>query len=87
MKYPFRGIENNITGGFIMFRIISDKKCINKIRELIKIADKNVKEGGYDQYKQFENVYNYMMFAHNCGLLKRKTLDKLWRELQLATNL
>jgi len=67
-----------------MFKIISENKVANEIRELIKNAGNNVKNG-LDHYEQFEYVYEYMNFARKCGTLSRKTLDKLWKELQMAT--
>ena len=67
-----------------MFKIISEKKVIDEIRELINNAENNVKNG-LDHHKQFEFVYEYMNFARKCGTLSRKSLDILWKELQLAT--
>jgi len=69
-----------------MFKIISENKVVNEIRELINNAENNV-ENGLDQHEQFEYVYSYMNFARKCGTLSRKTLDKLWKELQMATKI
>lgn len=61
------------------------EKCISEIRDKILIAKSNV-ERGMDGYKEFDIVYDYMVFAHKCGLLNEEVLNTLWNELQVATN-
>lgn len=66
-------------------KIVSKKKCIEKIREQIETQKSSVLHDDTNRYDAFEIVYQMMNLSKDLGILNKKELDILWKEAQVIT--